>query len=120
MIATMTLAWILLLAVIQGIAEFLPISSKGHLSIVGALVRQFSGHELPDQLALNIVLHAGTLGSILVVYRRRIVELLTSDRRTIGLVIVGTLPAVVAGLAIHKTKTIEPWLTSPLLTGRSE
>lgn len=99
-----------LLATVQGIAEFLPISSSGHLVILGAWMGN-----LAESPTLEIILHAGTLGSILVVYWRRILDLLTRDRRVIGLMVIGTLPAVIVGLAI---KTQFPQLLrSPLLAG---
>nr|WP_231615459.1 undecaprenyl-diphosphate phosphatase [Novipirellula artificiosorum] len=88
---------IIILAIVQGIAEFLPISSSGHLVILGAMMG-----ELSESPTLEIILHAGTLGSILVVYWKRILDLLTSDRRVIGLLVVGTLPAVIIGLTIKQ------------------
>lgn len=100
---------ILILAIVQGVAEFLPISSSGHLVILGKLLLD----QLSESPTLEIVLHAGTLGSILVVFWRRILNLLSSDRRVIPLLIVGTLPAVVVGLAIKLQ--FEPLLRSPLL-----
>jgi len=99
-----------LLAIVQGIAEFLPISSSGHLVILGAWMG-----ELAESPTLEIILHAGTLGSILVVYWRRVLDLLSRDRRVIGLMAIGTIPAVVVGLTI---KTQFPQLLrSPLLAG---
>ncbi|MDA8746252.1 undecaprenyl-diphosphate phosphatase [Rubripirellula amarantea] len=100
----------LILAVVQGIAEFLPISSSGHLVILGALMGQTS-----ESPTLEVILHAGTLGSILVVYWRRILNLLSSDRRVIPLLIIGTLPAVVVGLTIKTS--FEHILKNPLLAG---
>lgn len=101
---------VLILAVVQGIAEFLPISSSGHLVILGSMLG-----ELEESATLEIILHAGTLGSILVVYWRKILDLITQDRRVIGLLVIGTLPAVVVGLTI---KEMFPWLIrSPLLAG---
>lgn len=100
---------VVLLAVVQGIGEFLPISSSGHIVILGTLFGQ------TEILTLNIVLHLGTLLAILVYYRQRILALLTRDRRTIGLVIVGTLPAVVIGLWIKET--CGDVLENALLTG---
>lgn len=88
---------------VQGIAEFLPISSSGHLVILNNLLGG-----LGESATLVIILHAGTLGSILVVYWRRILDLLTRDRRVIGLMVIGTLPAVVVGLPI---KEWFPWIT---------
>lgn len=60
----------------------------------------FSGVE--ESATLVIVLHAGTLGSILVVYWRRILDLLSRERRVIGLLVLGTLPAAVVGLSIKR------------------
>lgn len=104
---------ILLLGVIQGLTEFLPVSSSGHLVIVEALL---NGNEsAPDGLLVNVMLHGGTLAAILLVYWNRIWRLLGQDRRGIGLLIVGTLPAVVVGLPL---KLFFPeLLASPLLSG---
>lgn len=101
---------IILLAIVQGIAEFLPISSSGHLVILGALMR-----DATESNTLEVVLHAGTLGSILVVFWRRILNLLSSDRRVIPLLIIGTLPAVVIGLTIKMQ--FASILKDPMLAG---
>ncbi len=99
---------VLILAVVQGIAEFLPISSSGHLVVLNNLLGG-----LGESATLVIILHAGTLGSILVVYWRRILDLISRDRRVIGLMVIGTLPAVVVGLTIKKGF---PWITeAPLI-----
>ncbi len=99
---------ILLLAVVQGIAEFLPISSSGHLVILGELLG-----ELSEEPTLEVILHAGTLGSIVVVFWRRILNLLTSDRRVIPLLVIGTIPAVIVGLTIKYQ--FDDVMRSPLL-----
>ncbi|MEM6979168.1 MAG: undecaprenyl-diphosphate phosphatase [Planctomycetota bacterium] len=105
-----------ILAVVQGIAEFLPISSSGHLVVLGNLLQRFtSSPVLKETVTLEIILHAGTLGSILVVYAGRIWQLLSRDRRVIGVLVVGTLPAVLVGLTI-KTQ-FSHILKSPLLAG---
>ena len=88
----------LLLAVVQGLTEFLPVSSSGHL----VLFQHFLEARVGD-VFFDIVLHVGTLGSILVVYRREIMRLLKFDRAATEYMIclaAGTLPAVVVGLAI--------------------
>jgi undecaprenyl-diphosphatase len=104
---------ILVLAVVQGVTEFLPISSDGHLAVVSEFLAP--GQDLDKFVEVNIVLHLGTLGSILVYYFRRIMRLLGEDRRLIGLIILGTIPAVVVGLPLHKFgKHI---LGDPLLAG---
>ena len=97
---------LIVLAVLQGIAEFLPISSSGHLNVFSTAL----GGE-PSTL-VNIALHAGTLLSILIFYRKRIMRLLAEDRRVILLLIVGTIPAAVIGVTIKK---VYPWLLEDLL-----
>lgn len=106
---------VLILAVLQGIAEFLPISSSGHLVVIGRMLGSDGG------TALNVVLHFGTLISIVIFYRRRILELLGSDRWVVPLLIIGTVPAAVLGLWIKKGTLFGKsyaWVTDdPLLAG---
>ena len=104
----------MLLAVVQGIAEFLPISSSGHLIVLGNWLAT-DGQALPDLADVNIVLHLGTLGSIVVFYWQRLLKLLTDDRRVIWLMVIGTLPAVVVGLPLKLI--FEHLLESPLVAG---
>ena len=91
-----------LLAVIQGITEFLPVSSSGHL----VLFKHVVGLEVAMGATLEIVLHAGTLVSILIFYRKRISMLWRGvisgeqmSRRYIGLIVLGVVPAIVMGLS---------------------
>jgi undecaprenyl-diphosphatase len=62
---------VLILAVLQGVAEFLPISSSGHLVIAQSLLR--FNH---PGVRLEVVLHVGTLVSVLVYYRRLLAKLI--------------------------------------------
>jgi undecaprenyl-diphosphatase len=106
---------ILVLAVIQGLTEFLPVSSSGHLVVTEALLQAAGRPPLPDNVQVNIVLHMGTLLAILVYYWRKIQALVAADRRVIGLLIVGTLPAIAVGLPL---KLAAPGLLDdPLLAG---
>ncbi|MBL8890411.1 MAG: undecaprenyl-diphosphate phosphatase [Planctomycetaceae bacterium] len=88
---------LLILAIVQGIAEFLPISSSGHLALGAHFLGLSEGQD-----ELSIVLHGGTLGSILVFYHRRIIALLREDRRVIPMLIVGTIPAGILGIFLKK------------------
>jgi undecaprenyl-diphosphatase len=110
----MQLWQILILAIIQGVAEFLPISSSGHVVIIAELLADGDVSHL-DVSDVNIVLHVGTLLSILVVYWRRVVQLLGDDRRSIGLLLVGTLPAIAIGVPVKKFGSA--LLESSLLAG---
>lgn len=97
----LSLPEILVLAVVQGVAEFLPVSSSGHIVVLSHWMQERGGKP-PDIGDLNIVLHVGTLFSILVFYHQRIWRLLTTDRRIIGMLIIATIPAVLVGLPIKK------------------
>jgi undecaprenyl-diphosphatase len=100
----------LLLAAVQGLTEFLPVSSSGHL----VLFQHFLAARVGD-IFFDVVLHVGTLGSILVVYRREILRLLKFDaaaRQYQICLAVGTLPAVMVGV-MFRTR-IESLYHSPL------
>jgi undecaprenyl-diphosphatase len=103
----------IVLAAVQGLAEFLPISSSGHLVLLGQWLDLSE-----DTATVNILLHAGTLASILVVFWQRILRLLTSDRNVIPMLIVASIPAGIAGVVIKKRfeYLIEsPWIAAPML-----
>ncbi|MGH7288362.1 MAG: undecaprenyl-diphosphate phosphatase, partial [Myxococcota bacterium] len=89
-----------LLGLVQGITEFLPISSDGHLVITQTLLGDDA-----EGILFEIAVHVGTLLAILVFYRARVLELVrgvfarSPDAfRTVGKLAVATLPAVVVGL----------------------
>jgi undecaprenyl-diphosphatase len=88
---------IIILAVAQGIGEFLPISSSGHVVVLLELFKQV-GQPMGKKLPINVVLHLGTLLAILVFYRARIRRLLGRDRHVIVLLAAGSLPAAAVGL----------------------
>lgn len=106
---------VIVLGIIQGISEFLPISSDGHLLIAQELFARLAGRSLEDPLELTIVLHMGTLAAVVTVYRRQLARLMAEDSRVIGLLAVGTVPVVVSGLAMELL--LKDWLESPLLAG---
>lgn len=105
---------IILIAIVQGIGEFLPISSSGHLLVTAGLCEHF-GKALTengnDQIKLVIALHFGTLVAVLIVFRRRILDLFGRDMRLIPLLIIGTVPAVLVGVGIVKSA---PWIATDL------
>jgi len=88
--------------VLQGIAEFLPISSSGHL----AAAEQIFSIGIPSHLqAFDILLHAGTLVALLLCYPREWTRILlsplrrdTEKLRLFGLLVLATVPAAVIGI----------------------
>jgi undecaprenyl-diphosphatase len=94
---------------IQGLTEFLPVSSSGHLVLIPALLDRPG----PD-LATNAMLHLGTLGAVLVYYRADIAGMAKFDRparKLITLILIGTIPAVVLGLLFENK--IEEFVSEP-------
>lgn len=92
------------LGVVQGLSEFLPISSKTHLIVVPALL----GWTQPD-LASVVFLHLGTLVALLAYFARDLWQIAADaarggeGRRTVALLAVASMPAAVAGLLLEST-----------------
>ena len=87
----------IILGIVQGITEFLPISSSGHLIV---LQRVF-GMEEPA-FTFDIIVHFGTLIAIIVYFRADIVAIIKNPfGRLTWLLVVGTIPAVIAGFFLR-------------------
>jgi undecaprenyl-diphosphatase len=108
-----------LLGIVQGLTEFLPVSSSAHL----ILARAFFGWD-SDQfgLSFDVACHVGTLIAVLIYFRREVAAMIASlprlfqpardpDARMIWLLAAGTLPAIVAGLLFNKS--IEEQMRTP-------
>jgi undecaprenyl-diphosphatase len=92
---------------IQGLTEFLPISSSGHLVIVPAYLEKWGMEISAPSLAVSAVLHLGTLLAVLIYFRADVMKVLRlrSDRegRKIALLVaIGTIPAAI-GLPLEST-----------------
>ena len=101
----MTTGLAALLGVIQGITEFLPISSKTHLVVVPALLG-----EDPPSLAFIVLLHLGTLIALLAYFARDLLTIVgdlgrpgSEGRRTAVFLVIGTIPAAIVGLLFEET-----------------
>jgi undecaprenyl-diphosphatase len=111
---------IVILAIVQGLTEFLPVSSSGHLVVANSLLAAMGRPPAPDVLEVNIALHLGTLLSVLVFYRREIVRLVGSDRRVAVLIVLASIPAFVVGVLFKKVlpdATTDSVLENPLVAG---
>lgn len=113
----------LILGIVQGFSEFLPISSSGHLVLVPFIM----GWREPT-VAFIVAVHLGTTLSILWVFRERLMELIRgafgrgnpADGRLVGLIILATVPAAVVGavLSDQVDRVFErPVIVSFLLAG---
>lgn len=99
----MTIIEAVILGIIQGITEFLPISSSGHL-VIGQKVL---GIAIAGNV-FEVVVHLGTLGSIFAIFWSDILQLLKSFRsatsqKYIFALVIGTLPAVIIGFFFKNT-----------------
>jgi undecaprenyl-diphosphatase len=83
-----------LLGIVQGVTEFLPVSSTGHLTIIQEAVK-IEG----NRVLFDVFLHIGTLAAILMVFAKDVVALFSSNKRWIPYVVVACLPAAAVGLA---------------------
>lgn len=94
----MTFIEALISGIVQGVTEFLPVSSSGHL----VLVHRFFGFSEPSMF-FDICLHAATLGAVLVYFKRDIAGLIRG-KKTIWILYItcGTIPAVAAALLFEK------------------
>jgi undecaprenyl-diphosphatase len=106
----MTYTQALVLGVVQGVTEFLPVSSSGHLILVPDVFGW------PDQgLAFDAAMHLGTLGALLAYFRVELIELLTGAlaRRLAVLLLAASVPALAIGWLLNAW--IEAHLRSPLI-----
>ncbi len=94
----MSIFSVLVLAVVQGLTEFLPVSSKTHL----LFARHFLGTTERVDLFFDIMLHAGSLLAIVVYYRKAWGILLRERRKEVLLLALGSVPLVLAGLLLRR------------------
>lgn len=108
------------LAILQGLTEFLPISSSAHLILLPKLLNW------EDQgLAFDVAVHVGTLTAVVAFYAKDLVKIIkawcfsiigkeiSDDAKLAWYIILGTIPVGLIGISLPKT--LEPFLRSPLL-----
>ena len=121
----------IVLGVVQGLTEFLPISSSGHL----IAVRELFGWEFADDLTFDVSLHLGTTVAVLVYFWREWRQMLRSlllrltgerrpefagiyDDRMLMLVVVGSVPIAIVGIVLLdwiEEETRSPTIVGPML-----
>ncbi len=114
----------IVLGIVQGLTEFLPISSSGHLVIFSRLLEILNISQAESNMAFDVILHCATLVSVFIVFRKDVFLLIkefflwigdmfhgkfaieTSSRKFLIMIIVGTVPAVILG-AVYSVLGIE-------------
>jgi undecaprenyl-diphosphatase len=120
----------IVIGLVQGLTEFLPISSSGHLIVVREM---FHWHFLEDDLTFDVALHLGTTVAVLAYFWREWLQMLAAllprrkttsvpanpgsiyNSRFLMLLVVGSMPAAVVGFALNDW--VENEVRSPLVVG---
>ena len=123
----MSIIFAIICGIIQGAAEFLPISSSGHLAIFQNI---FGAKNIEtDYMAFSVLLHLGTLAAVFVIFRKDIVKLVkafftmlkkvftgkfkleyyTVEERTVIMLLIATLPLVIAALVSDYVEIISSY-----------
>ncbi len=118
----MSLEQLILLAIIQGLTEFLPISSSAHLILLPSL----TGYEDQGTL-IDVAVHVGSLLAVVLYFRRDVLRLFmgaghivmrkeTGDSKLLWALIIGTIPTVGVGALVYLSGAADA-LRSPLIIG---
>ena len=91
---------VLLLSAIQGVSEFLPVSSSAHLILVSSLYEFKS-----SSLLIDISLHLGSLFAILYYFRMDLLDV-KKNKRLLSLIVVGSIPLIIVGYILYSTGII--------------
>ena len=76
--------WAIFLGILQGLTEFLPVSSSGHLAIAQSIIPDFS----QPGILFDVVLHGGTLFAVVLFFRKKILKL---KAKYIWFLVLGTI-----------------------------
>lgn len=102
------------LGVVQGLTEFLPISSSGHL----ALAQHYLGLREP-QLFFDVMVHVGTLMAILLAFRGDVLRMFSGrDWHLFGMICLGTVPTAAIGFTLRsfvEEAMVRVWIVSAML-----
>jgi len=91
---------ILILSAVQGISEFLPISSSAHLIVVSNL------YDLKtSSLLIDISLHLGSLFAIILFFKKDLFDL-QNNQKLLSLIVIGSFPLIIFGYILHTTELV--------------
>jgi len=91
---------VLILSAIQGVSEFLPISSSAHLILVSSLYEFKS-----SSLLIDISLHLGSLFAIVYFFKTDLLDV-KNNKKLLSLIIIGSIPLIVVGYVLYSTGII--------------
>ena len=91
---------VLILSAIQGVSEFIPVSSSAHLILVSSLYEFKS-----SSLLIDISLHLGSLFAIIYFFREELLDI-KNNKKLLGLIILGSIPLLIVGYVLYSTGVI--------------
>ncbi len=101
------------LGLTQGLTEFLPVSSSGHL----ALLQRLFGINSDGLLFFDIILHLATLVAVCIIFWKDIVNLFKKPFKTLLYLVVASIPAAIVGLLLHKFDVLDEKILNGRLVG---
>jgi len=91
---------VIILSLVQGISEFLPISSSAHLIIVSSIYEFKS-----SSLLIDVSLHLGSLLAIIFFFKKDLLDL-HNNKKILLLIVIGSIPLILVGYILYKTELI--------------
>ena len=92
---------ILILSIIQGVSEFLPVSSSAHLIIFSNII-DFSN----QSIIFDVGLHFGSLLAIIFYFKKELLNI-TNDKKLFNLLLIGSIPLILVGYIFYSTGIID-------------
>ena len=106
----MTITQAVISGIVQGVTEFFPISSSGHL----VLLHNVFGFK-QEMLTFDVFLHFGTILSVLAYFRKDIAQIFSKDMKLLKFIIIASVPTVVIGMIFKDAA--ESFFSMPLIVG---
>ena len=129
----------ILLGILQGLTEFLPVSSSGHLALTRAVIKAITGQEFDAPLTFDVAVHVATLGAVLVIFMPEVIRVLRGlpvlvtrkfwsapaevpepaylNGRLAFFVIIATFVTFVVAGPLYATGLLETFFQDPLIVG---
>ena len=108
----MTIAQAVISGIVQGVTEFFPISSSGHL----VLLHNVFGFK-QEMLSFDVFLHFGTILSVVIFFRRDISRMFQKDMRLLKFIVIASIPTFIIGVIFKDAA--ESFFSMPLVVGSS-
>ncbi|MBU0731838.1 undecaprenyl-diphosphatase UppP [Patescibacteria group bacterium] len=102
------------LGIVQGLTEFIPVSSSGHL----VALHDFLNFNLYSDLAFDVALHTGTFLALLIFFWKDLIHYITKEHRMLWLILIGAVPAGLVGLFLEDIIDFylrNPWIVALML-----